>query len=95
MTKKPKSVRAFVCILNEKSRLLNAPNLDSNQLKDYQEVEIIPVEEVETMKKLIKLAIKYFRHVQNWSTHGPASICSEELADNLEKAYDSLTKDEV
>jgi hypothetical protein len=39
--------------------------------------------DVVELARLTKEAIRYFRHVQRWSTHGPADISSECLADEL------------
>ena len=49
------------------------------------------------MGEAMKPALQYLRHVQNWSTHGPASLNTQEVADSMEEALpeSKQTKKEV
>lgn len=47
---------------------------------------ILRQKSVEKLAESSREAIRYFRHVQGWSTHGPADINAQDLADELEGA---------
>lgn len=51
--------------------------------------------QLEKARKVLPDCLRYMRHVQNWSTHGPADMSSEVLGDRIEAAISPAPKPEA
>ncbi len=43
--------------------------------------------EIERLRGLLETSLRYFNHVKNWSTHGPADIGASALAESIDAAF--------